>query len=68
MFMDEARRDDTLRAIEEHSKLPDQATRQIIVVTPNSLASVVVSNHVRVVKMPDPVKQTAHGLQQTTLD
>lgn len=68
MFMDEARRADTLNAIQAHALRPEQLGRQMIIITPNSLASVKTTNQVRVFRMPDPQRQSAHGLQQQTLD
>jgi chromosome segregation ATPase len=68
VFMDEARRADTLLAIQQHALRPDQFGRQMIIITPNSLQSVKTTNHVRVFRMPDPNKVSAHGLQQQTLD
>lgn len=69
VFMDEGRRNDTLRSIQQHSLRADQFGRQIIVITPNTLASVKTGNsdQVRIHKMADPIKQSAHGLQQQTL-
>lgn len=68
VYMDEGRRNDTLNSIQLHARDKGQRNRQIIVVTPHSLASVKHSDFVRIVKMPDPVKRSAHGLQQQTLD
>lgn len=70
VFMDEARRNDTLVAIRQHALSPEQRNRQMIVITPNTLASVKTNNtkEVRIFKMLDPEKRSAHGLQQTTLD
>lgn len=67
VFMDEARRNDTLNSIQKHARRPDQNGRQIIVITPNSLANVKTSRIVKIHRMLDPVKQSAHGLQQQTL-
>ena len=69
VFMDEGRRNDTLKAIQEHCEKGEQKNRQMIIITPNTLASVKTNNTnlVRIFQMPDPVKSTAHGLQQTTL-
>jgi hypothetical protein len=68
--MDEGRRNDTLKSIQEHCMRSDQFSRQMIVITPNTLASVKTNNtdKVRIHKMPDPIKQSAHGLQQQTID
>lgn len=68
VFMDEARRADTLNAIQAHALRPEQLGRQMIIITPNSLASVTTTKQVRVFRMPDPQRQSAHGLQQQTLD
>jgi len=68
VFMDEARRNDTLAAIQQHLQEAGQSSRQIIVITPNSLASVKTSPRVRIFRMPDPVRNGAHGLQQQTMD
>ena len=68
VFMDEARRNDTLLAIQAHALSPEQRSRQVIVITPNSLASVKHRDEVRIFRMPDPQKTRAHGLQQQTID
>lgn len=68
VFMDEARRNDTLNSIQNHARDKGQLNRQIIVITPNTLASVKHSAFVRIVKMNDPIKTSAHGLQQQTID
>lgn len=68
VFMDEARRNDTLNSIQNHARDAGQRNRQIIVITPNTLASVKHSNFVRITRMNDPVKSSAHGQQQQTLD
>ena len=45
------------------------AGRQFILLTPNNLSHVSVSNQVRVKKMPDPERHaSAHGPQQQTLN
>ena len=71
VFMDENRRNATLHAIRAHCLRTDQSHRQMIVITPNSLDSVKnanVTNEVRIYKMPDVIRNHAHGLQQQVLD
>lgn len=67
VFMDEGRRLNTLTTLQEYAMRPDQLHRQFIIITPNNLSSVRTSNAVRIIKLNDPVRQTAHGLQQQTL-
>jgi chromosome segregation ATPase len=68
VFMDEARRNETLQSLISYTRLPDQRNRQMIVITPLSLKSVTVTDDVRVYELQEPDKGSAHGLQQATID
>jgi len=68
VFMDEKVRDITLAQIREHALDPAQNNKQFIVITPNSLRGVYTSNKVRIHKIRAPIRESAVGLKQTTLD
>mmetsp|Transcript_27900 Transcript_27900/g.38361 ORF Transcript_27900/g.38361 Transcript_27900/m.38361 type:complete len:123 (+) Transcript_27900:30-398(+) len=69
VFMDELTRKETIMMMEYYIERPEQKGRQFILLTPNNLSHVSVSNKVRVKKLPDPVNhQSAHGLQQQTIN
>ena len=70
VFMDEARRNSTLEFLIDYSKRSDMRSRQFIISTPNNLKAVKTGSGewVKIHKMPDPIRNTAHGLQQQTID
>eukprot|EP01036_Dinobryon_divergens_P029419 gene29419-38513_t len=68
VFMDEITRKETIKIMEDYVKVPEQQGRQFILLTPNNLSHVTVSNQVRVKKMPEPERNaSARGPQQQTL-
>jgi chromosome segregation ATPase len=73
VFMDQVTRKLTLKELQRYSLDPIQKGRQFIVITPQELKDVVVNNDTRVFRIAAPKRsktasQSAHGLQQTTLD
>lgn len=70
VFLDEISRMRTLDELQLYAFLPSQRGRQFLVITPNSLKNVKVTNDVKVIKLKDPNQGavSAHGLQQTTLE
>lgn len=68
VFMDEASRSLTLKMMMRYTQSEDQRNRQFLILTPHHLRDVRTSNSVRIIHMPEPVRRTAQGLQQQTLD
>jgi chromosome segregation ATPase len=68
VFLDELARKVTLNQIVDYVADPRQKKKQFIIITPNNLKDVKSGNHVKIVKMKDPERRSAHGLQQQTID
>lgn len=68
VFMDEPTRKLTLELLKAYSCMPNQCQRQFIILTPHSLGNLSTGDRVHVSRMPEPVRLSAHGLQQQTLD
>ncbi len=68
VFLDEVSRKLTLLQLQDYASSAIQRGRQFIIITPNNLNDIVTSDKCRILKMPDPVRRSAHGLQQQTLD
>jgi hypothetical protein len=68
VFLDEVTRKMTLDTLQEYALDRSQCSRQMIIVTPNSISSVKTSNEVRVQKLSAPLREAARGLHQSTLD
>lgn len=68
VFLDELSRTLTLTQIQDYAKDVKQSKKQFIVITPNSLKGIRTGNTTKVVKMADPERRQAHGLQQSTID
>jgi hypothetical protein len=57
-----------LDQIQQYAKRSDQANRQFIIITPQDISGVKTGPHTKIIQMPEPVRNTAHGLQQQTID
>jgi chromosome segregation ATPase len=68
VFLDELSRTLTLQQIQDYAKDVKQAKKQFVIITPNSLKGIRTGNSTKVVKMADPERRQAHGLQQQTID
>jgi hypothetical protein len=58
----------TLDQLQSYVKRADQSNRQFIVITPHEVSAVKTSSLVKIIQMPEPVRLSAHGLQQQTLE
>lgn len=67
VFMDEPTRKLTLETLVHYAKETDQRERQFIILTPHKLGDLRSGRYLRIIKMPEPVRNSAHGLQQQTL-
>lgn len=67
VYMDEISRKLTLDQLKKYSMNEDQINKQFLIITPHKIPDVVTSERVRIVMMPEPVRNSAVGLQQTTL-
>lgn len=70
VFMDEASRTLSLEMMQSYAlDRPDQRLRQFLILTPHQLAGKVKNGPplCRIHNMPEPVRLSAHGLQQTTI-
>ncbi len=68
VFLDNITRRLTLDQIQQYAKRSDQANRQFIIITPQDISGVKTGPHTKIIQMPEPVRNTAHGLQQQTID
>ncbi len=68
VFLDEIARRTTLDQLQTYAFLPQQRSRQFIIITPHKLNDVKTSSRIKVIKLSDPVRRSAHGLQQQTID
>ena len=68
VFMDEILRRNTLNYLKEYVLLTLQRSSQFIVLTPHNVGDLQVSESLRVRKMADPERRSAHGLQQQTIN
>ena len=68
VYIDSVARRLTLDQLQAYSRSEDQRFRQFIIITPQTLADVKTSQFVHIFKMPDPVRQSAVGPQQQTID
>ena len=70
VFLDEISRKITLDEMEKYALSVQQRSRQFLIVTPHKISTKerASSNDVRIQKMSDPVRISAHGAQQSTLD
>jgi hypothetical protein len=67
VFLDQVVRKTTLIQLMKYALAPEQRHRQFIIVTPQDISEIQVTNEVRIIRCPDPVTSTARGAQQTTL-
>ncbi len=67
VFLDQVVRKITLVQLMNYALTPEQRHRQFIIITPQDLSDIQVTNEVRIIRCPDPVRNTAHGAQQQTL-
>jgi len=69
VFLDEISRKITLDEMEKYALSVHQRSRQFLIVTPHKISTKErgTSNDVRIQKMSDPVRISAHGAQQSTL-
>ena len=67
VFLDEFSRKVTLNQIVDYTKDINQRSKQFIIITPNNLADIKTGNHCKIVKMANPERRSAVGLQQQTL-
>jgi hypothetical protein len=67
VFLDNISRRLTLDQLQTYAKKADQNNRQFIIITPHDVSSVHTGPHVKIISMPEPVRLSAHGLQQQTL-
>lgn len=68
MFLDEIARKLTLDSLCNYALTKEQRNRQFIIITPHSLKDVRTNNEVRIVNMGNPITNSAHGLQQQTIN
>jgi chromosome segregation ATPase len=68
VFLDEQSRRITLTNLQEYALSGVQRGRQFIVITPQNLSDIVTSSEVRIRSLGAPVRNSAQGLQQQTLD
>lgn len=68
VYMDEPTRKLTLDTLKEYTQQRDQRNRQFIILTPHTLGDLRTGPLVNIQSMPEPVRNSAHGLQQTTVD
>ena len=67
VFLDQHARQTTLLQLQAYALAPEHRGRQFIIVTPQDLSSMRTSNDLRIHRMVRPQRQSAHGLQQSTL-
>ena len=67
VFLDQHARQLTLQQLQQYALAPEQRGRQFIIVTPQDLSSLQTSTSVKIHRMKRPERQSAHGLQQTTI-
>lgn len=67
VFLDDVTRTKTLQLLVDHACRPEQNGRQFIIITPHNLKGVVTNAKVKINRLAPPERQSAHGLQQTTL-
>lgn len=68
VFLDNISRRLTLEQLQTYVKRADQSNRQFIVITPHEVSAVHTGNFVKIIQMPEPVRVSAQGLQQQTLE
>jgi chromosome segregation ATPase len=68
VFLDEMARKMTLDQLQTYAFLPQQRNRQFIIISPHKLNDVKTNSHVKIIRMADPKRRAAHGLQQQTID
>ena len=68
VFMDENVRRITLNQIKDHALRPEQYEKQFVIVTPNDLKGITTNNEVRIHRMKAPLRESAIGLHQATLE
>jgi structural maintenance of chromosomes protein 6 len=68
VFLDELTRKITLTSLQHYALSPEQNNRQFIIITPQNLSDIKTSNEVRIRSLGAPVRTSAHGLQQQTLE
>lgn len=67
VFLDEVTRKRSHQMLTEYVNNYDQRGRQFIIITPHKLDHIKTTSQVRIIKMKDPERHSAGGLQQQTL-
>jgi hypothetical protein len=67
VFLDDIARETTLKLLITYVNSGDQKNRQFMILTPHQVNNVVTTKEVKIIQMPEPVRVSAHGLQQQTL-
>ena len=68
VYLDQISREITLKEIQKYALGKEQRGRQFIVITPQSLDSVVTTNEVRVHRIKSPARNSARGPRQAVMD
>jgi hypothetical protein len=68
VFLDNISRRITLDQLQSYAKRADQANRQFIIITPHEVSAVHTGPSVKIIQMPEPIRASAQGLQQQTLE
>lgn len=67
VFLDQVVRKASLLELMRYALSPEQRGRQFIIITPQDLSDITVTNAVRVIRCKDPRRESAHGPRQSTL-
>ena len=67
VFLDQISRAQTLKQLKDHANKRQNQGRQFIIITPHSLENIVTTRTCKIVRMKDPERRKASGLQQSTL-
>ena len=68
VFLDEVSRTTTLKLLQDYANSSQNKGRQFIIITPHRLDNIVTTPNCQIVRMKDPERRTATGLQQQTLN
>lgn len=68
VYLDEPSRKLTLDQLQRYARQPKQHNRQFIILTPHTLGDICTGPFVRIFRMPDPTRISAHGPQQQVLN
>jgi len=68
VFLDQISRAVTLNQIQDYANARKNRKRQFIIITPHSLENIVTTSTCQIIRMKDPERRKANGLQQSVLN